>query len=128
MEKVKNIILVVMYETGDTSFLDMLFSSATLVDFISNYYTMSQLVQFDTELLQGIENDKKQIQEAKTELEGEKIKIENLKSEQVSKQNSLKAKQSQRKSKVNDLNEQQKTLQNEIDAYNEQIKNYSSHY
>lgn len=114
--------IVVMYETGDASFLDMLFSSASLVDFISNYYTMSQLVQFDTELLQGIENDKKQIQEAKTELEGEKIKIENLHSEQISKQNSLKAKQSQRKSKVNDLNEQQKTLQNDIDKYNAEIK------
>ena len=111
-----------MYETGDTSFLDMLFSSASLVDFISNYYTMSQLVQFDTELLQGIENDKKQIQEAKTQLEGEKIKIEDLHSEQVSKQNSLKAKQSQRKSKVNNLNEQQKALQSKIDDYNAEIR------
>lgn len=114
--------IVAMYETGDTSFLDMLFSSASLVDFISNYYTMSQLVQFDTELLQGIEDDKNQIQEAKTELEGQKIQIENLKSEQVGKQNSLKAKQSQRKSKVNSLNEQQQALQSEIDNYNAQIK------
>ena len=50
-----------MYEMGETSFLDMLFNSANMIDFISNYYTMSQFVQYDTELLETIENDKKQI-------------------------------------------------------------------
>ena len=47
--------LVVMYEMGETSFLDMLFNSSNVIDFISNYYTMSQFVEYDTELLQTIE-------------------------------------------------------------------------
>ena len=114
--------IVVMYETGETSFLDMLFSSASLVDFISNYYTMSQLVQFDTELLQGIEDDRKAIEEAKNELESEKNEVEDLRIEQLRVVNNLKSKQAQRKTKVSQLNEQQAQLQSDIDDYNAQIK------
>ena len=114
--------IVVMYETGDTSFLDMLFSSASLVDFISNYYTMSQLVQFDTELLQGIENDRKVIEEAKQELENEKAELETLKSQKEEKANSLKSKRAERQQKANALTSEQKALQTEIDKYNAQIQ------
>lgn len=114
--------IVVMYETGDTSFLDMLFSSASLVDFISNYYTMQQLVQFDAELLQSIEDDRKAVEEAKKELENEKAEVEELKSEKVSKMDKLKAKQAERQSKANELSGEKKALQNEIDKYNAEIK------
>ena len=114
--------LVVMYETGDTSFLDMLFSSSSLIDFISNYYTMSQLVQFDTELLQGIEDDKKAIEQAKVELEEEKQEVENLKTEQVAATNKLKTAQSERQQKANALSDDKKALQEDIDSYNAQIQ------
>ena len=114
--------IVVMYETGETSFLDMLFSSASLIDFISNYYTMSQLVEYDTELLQGIENDRKEIEQAKQELEDEKGQVETLKNEKQSKVNSLKAKKAERQSKANSLNAEQKALQSKIDDYNASIK------
>ena len=113
--------IVVMYETGETSMLEMLFSSASLVDFISNYYTMSQLVQFDTELLQGIENDKNTIEQAKKELEDEKEEVEELKEEQVAATNKLKSAQAERQIKANNLSAEQKQLQSEIDSYNAQI-------
>ena len=114
--------IVVMYETGDTSFLDMLFSSASLVDFISNYYTMSQLVQFDTELLQSIENDRREVEKAKVELQKEKDKIEELKQDKESRRGSLKSKRAERQAKANTLNAEQKKLQSDIDKYNSQIK------
>lgn len=114
--------LVVMYEMGETSFLDMLFNSSSVIDFISNYYTMSQFVEYDTELLQTIENDKKQIEEAKQALVEEKLQIETLKSDKVSKTNSIKAKRAQRQEKANALSDEKKKLQNEIDSYNTQIK------
>lgn len=114
--------IVVMYETGDTSFLDMLFSSASLVDFISNYYTMQQLVQFDAELLQSIEDDRKAVEEAKKGLEDEKSQVEELKNEKVSKVDKLKVKQAERQQKANSLTAEQKSLQKEIDKYNAQIQ------
>ena len=114
--------IVVMYETGDVSFLDMLFSSASLVDFISNYYTMTQLVQFDTELLQSIEDDKKTIEQAKTELESEKAEVETLKNDKVTKANSLKTKKASRQAQVNSLSSEKKALQSKIDDYNKETR------
>ncbi len=114
--------LVVMYEQGETSFLDILFNSSGIVDFISNYYTVSQLIEYDTELLQTIENDKKEIENAKEELEKQKSEIEVLKNDKVSKSNSLKAKKAQREQKANSLSNEKKTLQAQIDSYNAQIK------
>lgn len=114
--------LVVMYEQGETSFLDILFNSSGIVDFISNYYTVSQLIEYDTELLQTIENDKKEIENAKEELEKQKSEIEVLKNDKVSKSNALKAKKTEREQKANSLSNEKKTLQAQIDSYNAQIK------
>ena len=114
--------IVVMYETGETSFLDMLFSSASLVDFISNYYTMTQLVQFDTELLQSIEDDRKAVEEAKEELEEEKEEIESLKADKVEKVNALKTKKAEREKKAGALSSEKKALQSKIDDYNAKTK------
>jgi len=114
--------MVVMYEQGETTFLDILLTSSSIVDFISNYYTISQLIEYDTELLMTIEKDKKEIEEAKQTLESEKTQIETLKAEQVSKTNALKAKKAQRQEKADALNAEQKALQKEIDSYNAEIK------
>ena len=114
--------MVVMYEQGETSFLDILLSSSNIVDFISNYYMMSQLIEYDTELLQDIENDRKEIEETKQDLESEKTQIETLKSDKVSKSNSLKAKKAQRQEKANALSAEKKAIQADIDKYNAEIK------
>lgn len=114
--------LVVMYETGETSFLDILFGSSNLVEFISNYYTLSQLTQCDSELLQSIETEQKEIEETKTKLESEKTEIVSLKSDKQVKNNSLKSKKSERQEKVNALTEEDKKLQSDIDSYNAQVQ------
>ena len=47
--------LVAMYESGSISYLDMLLSSSNLADFISKYYIIEQLAEYDTDLLNGID-------------------------------------------------------------------------
>ena len=118
--------LVVMYETGETSFLDMLFGSSNLVEFVSNYYTLSQLTQCDTELLQSIETERKEIEETKKALEEEEAELEILKSDKEEKNNSLKSKKSQREKKVSELSEQDKQLQSDIDSYQAQVAKIDS--
>ncbi len=114
--------LVVMYETGETSFLDLLFSSSNLVDFLSNYYSLSQLAQCDMELLESIENDKKEIEQAKADLEKQKSDIVNLKSQKQIKAAQLKNQKEERENKASKLSDSQKQLQGEIDSYNSKIK------
>ena len=53
--------LVVMYENGETSYLDVLLSSESLTDFISNYYLVSELASYDTDLLEQIQEKKQEI-------------------------------------------------------------------
>lgn len=55
--------LVTLYESGEVSYLDMLLSSADLTEFISSYYMIETLTAADKELIQNLENDKKEIAE-----------------------------------------------------------------
>lgn len=113
--------LVVMYETGETSFLDILFSSANIVEFISNYYMLAQITECDRELLDSIEKEKQEIEETKKQLEDEKTRVDSAKKEKEAKANVLKADKSVRQSKANSLSEEEKDLQSKIDAYNKQV-------
>lgn len=114
--------LSVMYEAGEMSFLDILFRSANLVEFLSNYYNLSQIVESDRELLVSIEEERISIEEAKAELEEQKVEVEKLKQEKVAKANKLKAQKAERQAKANELNATQKELQSQIDSYNAKLK------
>lgn len=113
--------LVVMYEYGDTSFLDMLFNSKNIIEFISNYYMLSQITQCDKELLETIEKEQEEIENTKKQLEEDKVKVSSAKAEKETKNNLLKTQKSQRQEKANALSEEDKTLQSEIDTYNAQV-------
>lgn len=114
--------LAVMYESGEMSFLDILFKSANLVEFLSNYYNLSQIVESDKELLASIEKERISIEEAKAELEAEKVKVEELKQEKVAKANALKAQKAERQKKADALSANQKELQSQIDSHNAKLK------
>lgn len=107
--------LVVMYETGETSFLDILFSSNSVIDFISNYYMLSQLAECDVELLGNIETEKNEIEQTKKTLEEQKAQVDSAKVQKELKANSLKSQKSEREQKVSQLSDTQKALQAEID-------------
>lgn len=118
--------LVVMYEYGDTSFLDMLFNSKNIVEFISNYYMLSQITQCDKELLETIEKEQEEIESTKKQLEEDKDKVSSAKTEKETKNNLLKAQKSERQEKANALSAEDKALQDEIDEYNRQAAKIES--
>lgn len=118
--------MVSLYEYGDTSFLDVLLTSSSITDFISNYYLVTQIAEFDTELLESIEKEQKEIEQAKNELENKKQELNTVKSEQETKSNELSTKKSEKQAKVNELSEEDKKLQSEIDDYNAQISKVES--
>lgn len=116
--------LVVMYETGETTFLDMLFSSKSIIEFISSYYMLSQITQCDKELLDTIEEEERMIEKTKNQLEEEKKQVNNAKAEKEQKTNVLKNQKIQRQEKVDSLTDTQKALQSEIDAYKKKVENF----
>lgn len=118
--------MVVMYETGGTSFLDMLFSSKNIVEFISNYYLLQQVTECDKELLDTIEKEQEEIENTKRQLEEEKGKVDSAKAEKETKSNLLKTQKSQREQKANALSQEEKQLQSDIEAHNKKLKQIES--
>ena len=73
--------LVTLYESGEVSYLDMLLSSADLTEFISSYYMIETLTAADKELIQNLENDKKEIAETQEKVNANLSEIETKKTE-----------------------------------------------
>lgn len=106
--------LVVIYESGETSYLDVLLNSSSLTDFISNYYLVSELTEMDTQLMEGLEKQKQEIEASKQEIETSKAQLTNAKSSKESVSSELKTAKSEKDKYVNQLTDQEKELEAEI--------------
>lgn len=107
--------LVASYEAGETSYLDVILSSQGLTDLISNYYLVSELANYDTELLESIQKQKEEIENTKTELESDKKEVTESKNSKETVANQLKKAKSEKASYVSELTEDEKELQTKID-------------
>ncbi len=114
--------LVAMYESGTTSYLDMLLNSDGLADFISKYYIIEQLTEYDTELLKNIEETKNQIENEKKELETSKQEVETSKTAVETKRNSLTVLVNEKNTLVGNLSEEEKALQAELEEFEQDKK------
>ena len=109
--------LVAAYKKGETTYLDVLLSSTSVVDFISKYHMVSVIAEYDNNLLEQIEKNKKSIEESKTILENSKAEIEGLKNSKQATANALKASQSTKQGYMNELTSEQKALQDKLDQF-----------
>ena len=114
--------MVALYEVGETSYLDVLFNSENLLDFLSNYSIIQQIVENDTNLINELEDQKQQLEEDKKSLEEDKAKIQSTKADQEVKRAELSALQEKKQSEVNKLSADEKAKQDELDAYNAKLK------
>ena len=109
--------LVVLYETGDVAFIDILLRSASLIDFLSNYYTIEQIVQNDTELLETIEKERAEVENTKTQLEEQKANLKILKAKKEQAKIVLQNSKTIQENELNQLTEEEKQLQENIQNY-----------
>ena len=107
--------LVASYEAGETSYLDFLLSSESLTDLISNYYLVEVIASYDAELLDKIEKEKKEIEQAKQTLENSKKELATQKASKQSVSLQLKTSKSEKDKYVSQLSEEEKQLQSRID-------------
>ena len=114
--------MVALYETGETSYLDVLLSSSSLTDFISNYYLITELATYDTQLLDEIEKEKQNLQIAKNTLEQKQKDLEQNKASKESTQASLQASKDMKNSYMGLLNEKQSDLQAKVEQYDKDVK------
>ena len=114
--------LVATYEAGETSFLDVLLSSKSLTDLISNYYMISEIAEADMNLMESIENEKKEIEEAKTTLEQSKQDLDTSKAEKESMSVQLQSAKAEKDDYVAHLSSEEQEIQEQIDEITEANK------
>ena len=116
-ESLLNDRLILMYENGETSYLDFMLSSKGLTDFISNYYLVSELTQYDSELLEQIQAKKQSIEEQKTNLENSKKELDTAKSNKQQKQTQVKNAKASKDAAVAKLTSEEKSTQQALEEF-----------
>lgn len=107
--------LVATYEAGETSYLDFILSSDSITDLISNYFLVTEVATSDTELLEKIQKQKQEIEEAKKTLEGSKQELATSKASKQSVATQLQTAKKQKDQQVAKLSEDEKEIQEHID-------------
>lgn len=106
--------LIAMYEYGEKSYLDVVFSSSNLTDLISNYYMVSELATYDTDMLKQIEEEKQKIENEKQELENSKLSLDSAKNAKTAKASALSVVKKEKEQKASKLSEEEQKAQQEI--------------
>ena len=110
--------MVALYEAGDTSYLDVLFNSEDLIDFMSGYSAIQTILEADTNLINELEAKKQQLENDKASLEENKQEVVNLKNEQEIKNATLVSLQKSKESEIAKLSAEEQAKQEEIEKYN----------
>lgn len=113
--------LISIYEAPKLQFLDVLLSSESVTEFLSNYYAMKELAEYDNELLNTVKQQKKEIETTKIILAEKKKQIVTSKQTQQKKVQVLANTKTMREYYISKLTAQEQELQSKIDEYNQQV-------
>lgn len=112
--------VVALYEAGDTTYLDVLLHSSSLIDFISNYFLLEQIVEFDTNMLDELAEQKQTIEEKKKEQEKQKTDLRIAKAKAGQMQILMENNKILQENYIAKLSEEEKILQEQIEQYKQE--------
>ena len=110
--------VVALYEAGDTQYLDIILKSTSITDFISSYYVLSEIADYDSEMLQEIGERKRNIENTKEKLEKEKKEVATIIEKQTRTSKVLQSTKILRESYVSKLSDKEKETQEKLEEYN----------
>ena len=114
--------LVAMYENGSNNYLDVLLGSKSITEFISSYFLISEITDYDMDLLDLVEREKNQIEKKNTQLNDQRKKLETEKRNMQKTQIALSNTKLLRENYISKLSIEEQELQAKIDEYNRQIQ------
>lgn len=121
MKKIFEERIVYLYETNDTRYLDVLLNSKSIVDFISNYYMIGEMAEYDSNLIEKLENDKEEVQEVEKNLKEAQEELENKRLEKQKIAITLENSKVVKNSYVNNLTEREKKTREDLEKYQEEL-------
>ena len=114
--------IVAQYKRGKVSYLDVLLGSNSLSDFISNYYIVSKIAEYDTQLLEDIEEQRQYIEKAKIEVEAKQSQVAEKQAQLKLEQTILTNTKINKDKLLSQLTDEERELQRIIDEANEQLR------
>lgn len=112
--------MVVMYECGDISYLDLLLRSSSLIEFLSNYYVIQEVMQSDSQVLGKIEDEKIQIEDTKKQLEEQKANLKLLKAKKEQTRIIMQNNKTVQQNEIDKLSDNEKELQQKLQEYKDE--------
>lgn len=114
--------IVALYEAGEVQYLDIILKSESISDFLSSYYVISEIAEYDENLLNDIEEKKDIIDRERQTLENEKKELATIIQTQTRLTRTLQNTRKMRESFIERLTDEEKDLQNKIDEINQQYE------
>ena len=100
-----------MYERGDTAMIEALLGSADMVDFLNRVEYVSDVYEYDRDLLDEYQKTVRQVAELKVTVEAEKAELEAMQEEYALQKTSLETILAEKRSQMGDYDNQLATAQ-----------------
>ena len=113
--------IIKMYETPKFEFLQVILASKNATEFLSTYYAMKELAEYDKELLDTVRKQKEDIETTKKILAEKKKQVVTSKQSQQKKAQVLANTKTMRQYYISKLSTEEQELQAKIDEYNNQV-------
>ena len=113
--------LVEIYEEGEIQYLDVLLSSKNMSEFLSTYFLVTELVDYDKQLLEDMGKKKHEIELSKEKLDNEQEELATIKANQTKTAKIVENTKTVRENFIAKLSEEEKQIQSQIDEYNRQF-------
>lgn len=114
--------IIAQYKAGDTVYLDFLLNSEGLVEFISNYYLVGEILEYDNKLAQQFEKQKNQVELIKKDLDEYKKELKQKKNDQEKSAIVLSNIRVVKNNEMSKLTDSERKLQSEIDEYQQEVQ------
>ena len=123
-ENLKNVYInrmVAIYKTPQLQYLDVLLNSKSMIEFISNYYSIKELINFDKKIIENVKNQNEEIETTKNILAEKKNQVIIANQNQIKQSQVLSNTKTTREYYISKLSDEEKELQQKIDTYNNQV-------
>lgn len=112
--------LVEIYKHGETSYLDVLLNSRSIIDFVSKYFVVQKIVEYDGKAIEQLEAKKNEVEKINKQLQEDKAKMKLMKVEAEKQTVVLTNTKTVHENYKNSLSESEKQISAQIDTFKKQ--------
>lgn len=112
--------LVAFYKSGSINFLDVLMDSNNIIDFVSRYYLIKKMTEYDAKSMEEIEKQKQEIEKVTNELKESKANMKLTKADAEQQTVVLTNTKIILENQISSLTESEQSLKSQIDIYKNQ--------